>query len=236
MAASPTVSASAAALAVASTYPSSVRLADGSNFPLASFGLQIYDDAMAEKLTLQAIDAGFRNFFASVLARNQVGFARAVERSGVPREQLYICGSVVSNRAVDEQTAYEFTKLGLQENLQAFAAGGITTLDMIMLDYPGPDEACIRGQWRAFEEFKAAGKARCLAVSNFSPQQVFGHGSDHMTFAGSTPLPSSISSISSISSPPPPFPPPPPSPPSPPSRPSPPREKLVCSPLAPPTA
>jgi hypothetical protein len=40
---------------------------------------------------------------------------------------------------------------------------------MIMLDYPGPDDACIRGQWRAFEEMKAAGLVRSLAVSNFSP-------------------------------------------------------------------
>ena len=49
----------------ASTFATSasVTLADGAVFPLASFGLQIYDDAMAEQLTLLALDAGFRNFF-----------------------------------------------------------------------------------------------------------------------------------------------------------------------------
>jgi 2,5-diketo-D-gluconate reductase A len=40
------------------------------------------------------------------------------------------------------------------------------------LDYPGPSDACIRGQWRAFEEMKAAGLVRSLAVSNFSPRQL----------------------------------------------------------------
>ena len=45
-------------------------------FPLASFGLQIYDDETAYKLTLTALEAGYRNFFASVLAGNQKGFAR----------------------------------------------------------------------------------------------------------------------------------------------------------------
>jgi len=149
-----------------------VTLSDGSAFPLASFGLQIYDDAMAERLTLQALDAGFRNFFASVLARNQVGFARAIKRSSVPREQLFICGSVVSNRALDEETAYKLTRLGCEENMQAFAVGGITQLDMIMLDYPGPTDAIIRAQWRAFEEMKAEGLTRSLAVSNFSPRQL----------------------------------------------------------------
>ena len=116
--------------AAPTTFPNSVKLSNGQVFPLASFGLQIYDDATAERLTLLAIEAGFRNFFASVLARNQMGFARAIKRCGVPREDLFICGSVVSNRAIDEQSAYEFTKLGCQENMEAFGVGGITQLDV----------------------------------------------------------------------------------------------------------
>jgi hypothetical protein len=47
-------------------------------FPLASFGLQIYDDDTAYKLTLTALEAGYRNFFASVLAGNQKGFAKVI--------------------------------------------------------------------------------------------------------------------------------------------------------------
>lgn len=45
-------------------------------FPLASFGLQIYDDDTAYRLTLMALEVGYRNFFASVLAGNQRGFAK----------------------------------------------------------------------------------------------------------------------------------------------------------------
>ena len=56
----------------------------GTNFPFASFGLQIYDDDTAQRLTEVALEVGYRNFFASVLARNQKGFARAVKASGVP--------------------------------------------------------------------------------------------------------------------------------------------------------
>ena len=168
-----TATASSANAALQSTrYPSALKLADGSLFPYASFGLQIYDNDTAERLTLAAIEAGFRNFFASVLANNQRGFAKAVKRCGVPRDELFICGSVVSNRAFDEESAYQLTKLGCKENMEAFAVGGITELDMIMLDYPGPDKSCIRGQWRAFEEMKAAGLVRSLAVSNFTPQQL----------------------------------------------------------------
>ena len=86
----------AAPAVAASKYASSTKLADGLVFPLASFGLQIYDDATAEQLTLRALEAGYRNFFASALAQNQRGFARGVRASGIARDELFICGSVVS--------------------------------------------------------------------------------------------------------------------------------------------
>ena len=42
----------------------------------------------------------------------------------------------------------------------------------IMLDYPGPDDESIRGQWAALEEMKRDGTTKTLAVSNFSPAQL----------------------------------------------------------------
>lgn len=132
----------------------------------------MYDDGTAQRLTETAISVGYRNFFASVLAGNQQGFARAVKASGVKREDLFICGSVVSNRARGFENAYRATKQGCQENLQKFAVGGISYIDMIMLDYPGPDCDSIKGQWKAFEEMLASGATKSLAVSNFSPEQL----------------------------------------------------------------
>mmetsp|Transcript_118110 Transcript_118110/g.280423 ORF Transcript_118110/g.280423 Transcript_118110/m.280423 type:complete len:347 (+) Transcript_118110:39-1079(+) len=149
-----------------------VLLKNGLKFPKASFGLQIYGDDVAQQLTQTSLSLGYRNFFASVLAGNQKGFAKGFQASGVPREEVFICGSVVSNRAKGYKSAYKATKKGCQENLQEFAAGGITYLDMIMLDYPGPNCDSIKGQWQAFEEMLAAGQTKSLAVSNFSPDQL----------------------------------------------------------------
>lgn len=112
-------------------------LSDGSKFPLVSFGLQIYDDNMAYKLTLTALECGYRNFFASVLAGNQKGFAKAIRDSNIPRNELYICGSVVSNRVAGLEAARKETTKGWKRNLEAFATGNIDYLDQIMLDYPG---------------------------------------------------------------------------------------------------
>lgn len=162
--------------ALAESIPTKINpiatLSDGSKFPLASFGLQIYDDNTAYKLTLTALECGYRNFFASVLAGNQKGFAKAVKDSNIPREDLYICGSVVSNRANGFEKAQKDTKQGWVKNMEAFGVGGIDYLDQIMLDYPGPDCSSIRGQWAAFEEMHAQKLTKSVSVSNFSPSQL----------------------------------------------------------------
>ena len=151
-----------------------VLLNDESNtkFPLVSFGLQIYDDETAYKLTLTALEVGYRNFFASVLAGNQRGFARAIRDSHVPREELFIVGSVVSNRVTGFDNAKRSTTTGWNQNLEAFAVGHIDYLDQIMLDYPGPDNESIRGQWASFMDMMAQKYTRTLAVSNFSLLQL----------------------------------------------------------------
>jgi len=154
--------------AVGATGGPAVALSDGSKFPVASFGLQVYDDDKAQKYTELALACGYRNFFASVLAGNQKGFGRAMRASGL-RDECYICGSVLSNRAAGYDAAYAASKRGCDENLAALDCG---PLDMILLDYPGPDAASIAGQWRALEAMRGAGNVKSLAVSNFSPAQL----------------------------------------------------------------
>lgn len=144
-------------------------------FPVASFGLQIYDNDTAYKLTLVALEAGYRNFFASVLANNQPGFARAILDSGIPREELYICGTVLSNRVENYKDGYMLTQKGCNQNLNTmnkYSNGIISDLDMIMLDYPAKTEDAIRGQWASFCDFAKDGHVSHLAVSNFSPDQL----------------------------------------------------------------
>lgn len=142
-------------------------------FPLASFGLQIYDNDKAYQLTLTALETGYRNFFASVLAGNQKGFARAIRDSNIPLSDLYICGTVLSNRAQGYKASYTKTIKGCEENINVMSQfGNIQKLDMIMLDYPGGDEESIKGQWDAFQDFQRQNLVNDLAVSNFNARQL----------------------------------------------------------------
>jgi len=158
--------------AATTSVPPIATLSDGTKFPLISFGLQVYDDQTAYKLTLTALEVGYRNFFASVLAGNQRGFARAIRDSKIPRDELFICGSVVSNRASGFESAKKATTKGCSQNMDAFGVGGIDYLDQIMLDYPGPDCASISGQWSAFEEIHQQKLTKSISVSNFNSAQL----------------------------------------------------------------
>lgn len=157
---------------VAAAEETSLVLNDGLVFAKASFGPQIWSDNKCRGLTKSAIKVGFRNFFSSVLARNQRGFAQGVQDTGIARSELFICGSVDTNGISGFDRAYRETKRGCDDNLKAFAVGGIDSVDMIMLDYPAADCEAIKGQWKAFEEMKAAGKTKSLAVSNFNLRQL----------------------------------------------------------------
>ena len=83
-----------------------MTLNNGVEMPLVSFGFEVYDDATARRLMGVAIGVGYRNFFASVLANNQIGAGQGITdaaTAGVPREELFICGSVTQVRVLGLQ-------------------------------------------------------------------------------------------------------------------------------------
>ena len=137
--------------------------------PTATFGVQIYDDETARELTLRALEAGFRSFFASTESGNQRGFAAAIRESGVPRDSLFITGSVLSDAGDSGAEAFSLTERGCRENARnLLEGGGIEQLDMLLLEFPARSRAAIRGQWRAMERARAEGLTRQIGCANFA--------------------------------------------------------------------
>ena len=157
-----------ALLAIASSPPMAAGAQQRSLLPpVATFGVQIYDDATAERYTLQALEAGFRSFFTSPEGGNQLGFARAIASSGIPRNELYLSGSVLSDVTVGERAARLETLRACEQSRRALTAGGVERLDLLLLERPGIGCASIRGQWRALSESRATGWTQGLGVCNF---------------------------------------------------------------------
>lgn len=149
----------------------SVRLDNGIDMPIAAFAANMWMPDICENATLLAIQAGFRFIWSSALVGQscQEAQAQAISRCGVPRDQLFIAGTVNSGGCADAQSCYSRTLDGAKGQ---FTTLGLGHLDMIMLDYPAASCAGITGQWWAFEELLKAGKVDTIAVSNFSPDQL----------------------------------------------------------------
>lgn len=164
-----------------------VKLNNGLDFPLVSFGLQVYDDTTADQYTRIAVAAGIRNFFSSVLASNQAGFstglAGGAAKASLKREDFFVCGSVNTGSGMcqgfDDCKAQ--TVEGCHQNLKTLGQGSVDGgktsflggyVDMIMLDYPASDCDSIQGQWAAFEEMLANKTTKSIAVSNFGLDQL----------------------------------------------------------------
>lgn len=81
---------------------------------------------------------------------------RAIKRSGVPREDLFI-----TTKLWVQDTGYERTKEAFEKSLSRLQ---LDYLDLYLIHQPFGD---VHGSWRALEELYREGKIRAIGVSNF---------------------------------------------------------------------
>ena len=145
----------------------SVVLSDGVSMPKLAFGANVWDADTCKTATAAALTAGFRFIWSSALIGDgcQAAQGAAITASGLARSALFIAGTVNTGSCSGHDDCYSSTKSDAQ---QQFTRLNVTTLDMLMLDYPSSG-GCdgIKGQWQAFTELHKAGKVRTIAVSNF---------------------------------------------------------------------
>jgi len=149
-----------------------VKLNNGVDMPTLAFGANVWDPATCKQATADALSAGFRFIWSSMLigADCQAAQAQAIAVSSVPRKEIFLAGTVNTGDCSDEASCYDATKSAAEAQ---FTTLNVTTLDMLMLDYPSSG-GCegIQGQWRAFSELYKQKKVRSIAVSNFADDQL----------------------------------------------------------------
>lgn len=138
-----------------------VTLNNGVKMPILGYGVyQIADQEECERCVLDAIDVGYRSIDTAQAYRNEEAVGRAIKRSGVPREELFITTKVwISNGG------YEKAKASIEESLRKLQ---LDYLDLLLIHQPFND---YYGTYRAMEEFYKAGKIRAIGVSNFYPDR-----------------------------------------------------------------
>jgi len=165
----------AASILAANAAPTqdTVKLNNGVEMPILSFAAQVWDAATCQSATSDALDAGFRHVWSSMLIGDdcQKAQAAAIAASSVPISDIFVGGTVNSGSCSGSDDCYQQTKTGAQSQFDILKKD---PLDMLMLDYPSSASGCdgVLGQWKAFEELYAAKKVRTIAVSNFNLDQL----------------------------------------------------------------
>ena len=129
--------------------------------PILGFGVfQIPDAAECERCVLDAIGAGYRSIDTAQIYSNEEAVGRAAEKSGVPREELFLTTKVwITNGG------YEKAKASIDESLRKLRTDYV---DLLLIHQPFND---YYGTYRAMEEANRAGKVRAIGVSNFYPDR-----------------------------------------------------------------
>lgn len=139
-----------------------VILNNGVEMPILGFGVfQIQDEKECEQAVYDAIMAGYRLIDTAASYQNEEAVGRAIKRSGVPREELFI-----TTKLWVDGTGYERTKKAFEKSLEKLQ---LDYLDLYLIHQPFGD---VYGSWRAMEELYREGKIRAIGVSNFYPDRL----------------------------------------------------------------
>lgn len=139
-----------------------VTLNNGVQMPLLGFGVyQVPDADECERSVAEALRVGYRLLDTAAAYGNEEAVGRSIQKSGVPREELFI-----TTKLWVQDAGYEPTKAAFERSRQKL---GLDYVDLYLIHQPYGD---VYGAWRAMEELHQAGQIRAIGVSNFPPDRV----------------------------------------------------------------
>lgn len=139
-----------------------VTLNNGVEMPLLGFGVfQVPDPAECERSVVDAIQSGYRLIDTAASYGNEEAVGKAIRRSGVARDDLFI-----TTKLWVTDTGYEKTLVAFERSMQRLQ---LDYLDLYLIHQPYGD---IYGSWRAMEELYTQKRIRAIGISNFHPDRV----------------------------------------------------------------
>lgn len=104
-----------------------------------------------------ALETGYRLIDTAMIYRNEADVGKAIARSGIPREEIFVTTKLWN------------TDHGYAQALEAFELSrqllGMSCVDLYLIHWPA--EGDIPETWRAMQELQESGKVRAIGVSNF---------------------------------------------------------------------
>lgn len=138
-----------------------VTLNNGLKMPILGYGVYQVTQEECERCVLDAIEVGYRSIDTAQAYGNEEGVGNAMQKCGVPRQELFITTKVWITNA-----GHEKARASIEESLRKLQTDYI---DLLLIHQPFGD---YYGSWRAMEEAYKAGKVKAIGVSNFAPDRL----------------------------------------------------------------
>lgn len=139
-----------------------VTLNNGVKMPLEGFGVfQVPDPAVCEQAVLDAIATGYRLIDTAAAYMNEQAVGTAIQKCGVPREELFI-----TTKLWVQDASYEGAKRAIETSLRNL---GLDYIDLYLIHQPMGDYI---GAYRAMEEAYREDKLKAIGVCNFYPNRL----------------------------------------------------------------
>lgn len=137
-----------------------IKLSNGVVMPQMGYGVYQVSPAECERCVLDAISSGYRLIDTAQAYNNEEGVGAAIEKCGVPCEELFIVTKIWMSNAGEEK-AYA----SILESMKKLKSDYI---DLLLIHQPFGD---YYGTYRAMERAYREGKVRAIGVSNFYPDR-----------------------------------------------------------------
>lgn len=132
--------------------------AKGIKVPALGFGTWKLAGSDAERMVRAALDIGYRHIDTAQAYGNEAEVGRAIEASGVPREDVFLTTKVWMDKL-----AYGDLQRSAEQSLRLLRTDRV---DLLLVHWPNP-QVPLGDTLRALAELKRDGKARAIGVSNF---------------------------------------------------------------------
>ena len=130
--------------------------------PMLGYGVFLVSPEECERCVTDALNVGYRMIDTAQAYQNEEGVGRAIKKSGIPREDIFLVTKVWISNAGEEKAARS-----IDESLSKLQTDYI---DLLLIHQAYGD---VFGSWRAMEKAYRSGKVRAIGVSNFQEARYF---------------------------------------------------------------
>lgn len=129
--------------------------------PVIGFGVFQIPPDETEEAVANALEVGYRHFDTASSYQNEEAVGRAVRKSGIRRNELFI-----TTKLFIQEPGEDNAKAAFERSLERL---GLDHVDLYLIHQPLGDYYSF---WRAMEQLHADGLTRAIGVSNFYPDRL----------------------------------------------------------------